>query len=76
MHGVKAALLSTDMSEKDEYGDGLGYQGAPHSIPPRAAGGRRSGISLPRGGQDTEAPLPEAVKAAPRRSSIIKVRRK
>ncbi|KAM8857062.1 inactive phospholipase C-like protein 1 [Synchiropus picturatus] len=61
-----------DMSEKDEYGDGLCSDGAPDFIPPRASRGRRSGVILPGGGQDADTILLESVKAAPRRSSIIK----
>uniref|UniRef100_A0A3P9H0N5 Phosphoinositide phospholipase C n=1 Tax=Oryzias latipes TaxID=8090 RepID=A0A3P9H0N5_ORYLA len=41
---------------------------APDSVPPRASRGRRSGVV----GPDPDAVLLEAVKAAPRRSSIIK----
>lgn len=44
---------------------------APDSVPPRASRGRRSGVV----GPDPDAVLLEAVKAAPRRSSIIKVSR-
>uniref|UniRef100_A0A8C8DF27 Uncharacterized protein n=1 Tax=Oryzias sinensis TaxID=183150 RepID=A0A8C8DF27_9TELE len=43
---------------------------APDSVPPRASRGRRSGVV----GPDPDAVLLEAVKAAPRRSSIIKVK--
>lgn len=59
------------MSERDGYGDS---DGAPDCIPPRASRGRRSGVILPGGGgQDSDTILLESVKAAPRRSSIIKV---
>uniref|UniRef100_A0A3B5AED1 Uncharacterized protein n=1 Tax=Stegastes partitus TaxID=144197 RepID=A0A3B5AED1_9TELE len=51
-----------------------GLDGAPDYIPPRASRGRRSGVILPGGGQDTDTILLETVKAAPRRSSIIKVK--
>eukprot|EP00064_Thunnus_orientalis_P008266 superscaffoldBa00000973_g8289 len=65
------------MSERDGFGDGLCSDGAPDFIPPRASRGRRSGVILPGGGggggQDTDTILLESVKAAPRRSSIIKV---
>lgn len=61
------------MSERDGYGDGLCSDGAPDCIPPRASRGRRSGVILPGGGQDAETILLDSVKAAPRRSSIIKV---
>ncbi|XP_076011684.1 inactive phospholipase C-like protein 1 [Genypterus blacodes] len=57
------------MSERDGYGDG---DGAPDCIPPRVSRGRRSGVILPGGGQDSDIILLESVKAAPRRSSIIK----
>ncbi|KAM4558193.1 inactive phospholipase C-like protein 1 [Odontesthes bonariensis] len=58
------------MSERDGCGDG---DGAPDFIPPRAPRGRRSGVILPGGGgQDSDTILLESVKAAPRRSSIIK----
>uniref|UniRef100_A0A3P8UAE3 Phosphoinositide phospholipase C n=1 Tax=Amphiprion percula TaxID=161767 RepID=A0A3P8UAE3_AMPPE len=61
------------MSERDECGDGLCSDGAPDYIPTRASRGRRSGVILPGGGsQDTDTILLESVKAAPRRSSIIK----
>ncbi|KAM3862039.1 inactive phospholipase C-like protein 1 [Diretmus argenteus] len=60
------------MSERDGCGDGLCSDGAPDFIPPRAPRGRRSGVVLPGGGQDTDTILLESVKAAPRRSSIIK----
>lgn len=63
------------MSERDGYGDGLCSDGAPDYIPPRASRGRRSGVILPGGGQDTDTILLESVKAAPRRSSIIKVKK-
>lgn len=57
------------MSEREESaGDA-----APDFIPPRASRGRRSGVVLPAG-PDPDAVLLEAVKAAPRRSSIIKVK--
>ncbi|XP_028446190.1 inactive phospholipase C-like protein 1 [Perca flavescens] len=58
------------MSERD--GDGLCSDGAPESVPPRTSRGRRSGVILPGGGQDTDTILLDSVKAAPRRSSIIK----
>ncbi|KAM8748996.1 inactive phospholipase C-like protein 1 [Acanthopagrus schlegelii] len=57
------------MSERDGYGDG---DGAPDCIPSRASRGRRSGVILPGGSQDSDTVLLESVKAAPRRSSIIK----
>uniref|UniRef100_A0A668AMG3 Uncharacterized protein n=1 Tax=Myripristis murdjan TaxID=586833 RepID=A0A668AMG3_9TELE len=60
------------MSERDGYGDGLCSDGAQDFIPPRVSRGRRSGVILPGGGQDTDTILLESVKAAPRRSSIIK----
>ncbi|KAG7463925.1 hypothetical protein MATL_G00181820 [Megalops atlanticus] len=67
------------MSERECYGDGLCGDGAPEFHPGRASrAGRRSGVILPMaersspGGQDSETILLEAVKAAPRRSSIIK----
>ncbi|XP_059198706.1 inactive phospholipase C-like protein 1 [Centropristis striata] len=60
------------MSERDGYGDGLCSDGAPDCPPPRAPRGRRSGVILPGGGQDSDTILLDAVKAAPRRSSIIK----
>ncbi|XP_037543068.1 inactive phospholipase C-like protein 1 [Nematolebias whitei] len=62
------------MSERDGRGDGgLCSDGAEDSIPPRAPRGRRSGVILPGGGaQDPDSILLESVKAAPRRSSIIK----
>ncbi|KAJ0005424.1 hypothetical protein NQD34_015318 [Periophthalmus magnuspinnatus] len=60
------------MSERDGFGDGLCSDGAPDCIPPRASRGRRSGVIVPGGGQDTDTILLESVKAAPRRSSIIK----
>ncbi|XP_054642537.1 inactive phospholipase C-like protein 1 [Dunckerocampus dactyliophorus] len=54
------------MSERDN-------DGAPDFIPARVSRGRRSGVILPGGGgQDAETILLESVKAAPRRSSIIK----
>uniref|UniRef100_A0A8C7MER5 Phosphoinositide phospholipase C n=1 Tax=Oncorhynchus kisutch TaxID=8019 RepID=A0A8C7MER5_ONCKI len=59
------------MSEQERYGDGLCDDGAPEIIPPRASRtGRRSGVILP--GQDNDTIVLEAVRAAPRRSSIIK----
>ncbi|KAJ8012620.1 hypothetical protein DPEC_G00044760 [Dallia pectoralis] len=62
------------MSEPERYGDGLCDDGAPEVIPPRASrSGRRSGVILP--GQDNDTVLLEAVRAAPRRSSIIKERK-
>ncbi|XP_056291995.1 inactive phospholipase C-like protein 1 [Pseudoliparis swirei] len=60
------------MSERDGNGDGLSGDGAPDFIPPRVSRGQRSGVILPGGGQDTDAVLLDSVKAAPRRSSIIK----
>lgn len=63
------------MSERDASADGLCSDAAPDSIPPpRASRGRRSGVVLPAGGQDSDTFLLESVKAAPRRSSIIKVK--
>uniref|UniRef100_A0A3Q3VQQ7 Uncharacterized protein n=1 Tax=Mola mola TaxID=94237 RepID=A0A3Q3VQQ7_MOLML len=61
------------MSERDGCGDGLYSDGVPDCIQPRASRGRRSGVILP-GGQDTDTVPLDSVKAAPRRSSIIKVR--
>uniref|UniRef100_A0A3P8ZJS0 Phosphoinositide phospholipase C n=1 Tax=Esox lucius TaxID=8010 RepID=A0A3P8ZJS0_ESOLU len=59
------------MSEPERCGDGLCDDGAPEIIPPRASrSGRRSGVVLP--GQDNDTIVLEAVRAAPRRSSIIK----
>ncbi|XP_014029003.2 inactive phospholipase C-like protein 1 [Salmo salar] len=59
------------MSEQERYGDGLCDDGAPEIIPPRVSRtGRRSGVILP--GQDNDTIVLEAVRAAPRRSSIIK----
>ncbi|KAJ8255973.1 hypothetical protein COCON_G00198370 [Conger conger] len=62
------------MSERECYGDG-----APEFRPGRSSRtGRRSGVILPSprgsspGGHDSETSLMEAVKAGPRRSSIIK----
>lgn len=55
------------------YGD---TDGPADCIPPRVSRGRRSGVILPGvggGGPDSDTILLEAVKAAPRRSSIIKV---
>ncbi|KAG5851669.1 hypothetical protein ANANG_G00054080 [Anguilla anguilla] len=67
------------MSERQCYGDGLCEDGAPEFHPGRASrAGRRSGVILPvaerpnPGCQDSETILLDAVKAAPRRSSIIK----
>ncbi|KAK2840319.1 hypothetical protein Q5P01_014059 [Channa striata] len=60
------------MSERDGCGDALCGDGAADCVPPRASRGRRSGVILPAGGQDTDTILLESVKAAPRRSSIIK----
>nr|XP_043875058.1 inactive phospholipase C-like protein 1 [Solea senegalensis] len=58
------------MSERDGNGDS---DGTPDFIPPRVSRGRRSGVILPGGGgQDSDTILLESVKAAPRRSSIIK----
>ncbi|KAG9335028.1 hypothetical protein JZ751_006169 [Albula glossodonta] len=69
------------MSERECYGDGQCGDGAPEFHPGRASrAGRRSGVILPMtersspGGQDSETILLEAVKATPRRSSIIKPR--
>ncbi|KAJ8283026.1 hypothetical protein COCON_G00055450 [Conger conger] len=66
------------MSDRECYGDGLCGDGAPEFHPGRASrAGRRSGVILPvaerssPGGQESEILL-ESVKAAPRRSSIIK----
>lgn len=57
----------------ESYEDGVCGDGAPDFIPPRAIrSGRRSGLSVPLVERD-EAALLESVKAAPRRSSIIKV---
>ncbi|XP_054471163.1 inactive phospholipase C-like protein 1 [Anoplopoma fimbria] len=56
----------------DGTGDGLCADGAPDFIPQRASRGRRSGVVLPGTGQDTDSILLDSVKAAPRRSSIIK----
>ncbi|KAF7216245.1 inactive phospholipase C-like protein 1 [Nothobranchius furzeri] len=67
---VHPPISRTDMSERDGCGDGLSSDGAPDCIPPRAPRGRRSGVILP--GQETDSILLENVKAAPRRSSIIK----
>ncbi|XP_016398398.1 inactive phospholipase C-like protein 1 isoform X2 [Sinocyclocheilus rhinocerous] len=56
----------------ESYEDGVCGDGAPDFIPPRAIrSGRRSGLSVPLVERD-EAALLESVKAAPRRSSIIK----
>ncbi|XP_068602365.1 inactive phospholipase C-like protein 1 [Brachionichthys hirsutus] len=60
------------MSERDEFGDGLSSDGAPDFVAPRAPRGRRSGVTPPGGGQDADSILLDSVKAAPRRSSIIK----
>ncbi|KAM4561272.1 inactive phospholipase C-like protein 1 [Fundulus diaphanus] len=63
------------MSERDGCGDGLCSDGAPDFIPPRVSRGRRSGVILPGGGgggPDSDTILLESMKAAPRRSSIIK----
>lgn len=62
------------MSERDASADGLCSDAAPDYIPPRASRGRRSGVIGPAGGQDPDTFLLESVKAAPRRSSIIKVK--
>lgn len=62
------------MSERDASADGLCSDAAPDYIPPRASRGRRSGVILPASGQDTDTFLQDSVKAAPRRSSIIKVK--
>ncbi|KAI9534457.1 hypothetical protein NQZ68_012690 [Dissostichus eleginoides] len=56
----------------DGNGDGLCSDGAPEYIPPRVSRGRRSGVTLPGGG-DQDSIILESVRAAPRRSSIIKV---
>lgn len=61
------------MSELDGYGDGPCNDSAPDGITPRASRGRRSVVILPSSGQDTDTILRDTVKAAPRRSSIIKV---
>lgn len=58
------------MSERDACAD----DAAPDYNPPRASRGRRSGAILPAAGQDTDTFLQESAKAAPRRSSIIKVK--
>ena len=64
------------MSERDCHGD---IDGTQEFVPPRASrAGRRSGVILPMAersspGQDTDTILLESLKAAPRRSSIIKV---
>ncbi|XP_016111338.1 inactive phospholipase C-like protein 1 isoform X1 [Sinocyclocheilus grahami] len=56
----------------ESYEDGVCGDGAPDFIPPRAIrSGRRSGLGVPLVERD-EAALLESVKAAPRRSSIIK----
>lgn len=56
----------------DSCEDGVCGDGAPDFIPPRAIrSGRRSGVSVPLMERDETAIL-ESVKAAPRRSSIIK----
>ncbi|XP_056892284.1 inactive phospholipase C-like protein 1 [Takifugu flavidus] len=60
------------MSERDACADGLCSDAAPDYIPPRASRGRRSGVILPAAAQDADTFLQESVKAAPRRSSIIK----
>ncbi|TRY88219.1 hypothetical protein DNTS_026905 [Danionella cerebrum] len=58
------------MSESFE--DGVCGEGASDFIPPRALrSGRRSGVAVPLVERD-EAAILESVKAAPRRSSIIK----
>ncbi|XP_068185280.1 inactive phospholipase C-like protein 1 isoform X2 [Antennarius striatus] len=62
------------MSDRDGFGDGLSNDGAPDFIPPRAPRGRRTGVILPGGGQDADTVVLDSAKAAPRRSSIIKVR--
>lgn len=62
------------MSERDGCGDGQCSDGATDFIPPRASRARRSGVVPPGGGPDSDAILLESVKAAPRRSSIIKVK--
>uniref|UniRef100_A0A3Q2QPL6 Uncharacterized protein n=1 Tax=Fundulus heteroclitus TaxID=8078 RepID=A0A3Q2QPL6_FUNHE len=65
-------LPATPMTQ--EYG--LCSDGAPDFIPPRVSRGRRSGVILPGGGgggPDSDTILLESMKAAPRRSSIIKV---
>uniref|UniRef100_A0A8B9J478 Uncharacterized protein n=1 Tax=Astyanax mexicanus TaxID=7994 RepID=A0A8B9J478_ASTMX len=61
------------MSDKECVGDGVCGDGAPDLMPPRASrAGRRSGVVL-HGERDSDTALLEAAKAAPRRSSIIKV---
>lgn len=68
------------MSERECYGDELCGEGVPEFPPGRATrAGRRSGVTLPMAeraspvAQDADTALMEAAKAAPRRSSIIKV---
>lgn len=61
------------MSDREGCGEGLCSDGVADCIQPRASGARRSGVIL-AGGQDTDTAPLEPVKAAPRRSSIIKVR--
>ncbi|KAI4796811.1 hypothetical protein KUCAC02_026738 [Chaenocephalus aceratus] len=56
----------------DGNGDGLCSDGAPEFIPPRVSRGRRSGVTFPGGG-DQDSIILESVRAAPRRSSIIKL---
>uniref|UniRef100_A0A8C6TG31 Uncharacterized protein n=1 Tax=Neogobius melanostomus TaxID=47308 RepID=A0A8C6TG31_9GOBI len=60
---------SAGSEARDGFGDGLCSDGAPDCIPPRASRGRRSGVVVPGGGQDTDTILLESVKAAPRRST-------
>lgn len=61
------------MAEPDGYDDELSHDETPDCIQPRASRSRRSGVILSGGSQDSEAILMDLVKAAPRRSSIIKV---
>ncbi|KAM8855797.1 inactive phospholipase C-like protein 1 isoform 2-T2 [Spinachia spinachia] len=60
------------MSERDGNGDAMCGDAAPDFVPQRASRGRRSGVILAGGGPDADAILLDSVKAAPRRSSIIK----
>lgn len=61
------------MAEPDGYDDGLSHDETPDCIQPRPSRSRRSGVILSGGSQESEAILMDLVKAAPRRSSIIKV---
>ncbi|KAL7881490.1 hypothetical protein AOLI_G00083380 [Acnodon oligacanthus] len=64
------------MSDRECVGDGVCGDGAPDLVPPRMSrGGRRSGVIL-QGERDPETALLETAKAAPRRSSIIKMRKR